>query len=122
MELMLGLPPMNQLDAMAPVMRTCFNDAPDLKPYDAIKNQIPLDQMNPPKVALDGKALELADQSDAQDFSEPDRAKEDVLNRIVWHAMKGTDTPYPAEYAGAHGKGLRGLKLKASHRDDDDDD
>ena len=33
MELMLGLPPMNQMDAMAPPMEACFTDKPDLTPY-----------------------------------------------------------------------------------------
>src|SRR5258706_16370475 len=47
MELMLGLPPMNQMDAMAPVMRGCFRDKPDLKPYTALPNLVPLDKMNP---------------------------------------------------------------------------
>lgn len=31
---------------------------------------------------------------------------EDLLNRILWHAVRGVDVPYPQEYAGAHGKGL----------------
>jgi hypothetical protein len=120
MELMLGLPPMNQMDAMAPVMRACFTDKPDLKPYSALPNLLPLDKMNPKKVALSGKALELAEKSEQQDLSEPDRADENTLNRIIWHSVKGVDAAYPTEFAGAHGKGLKGLKLKP--RDDDDDD
>ena len=34
-ELILGLPPMNQLDLSATPMRDCFQDKPDLTPYDA---------------------------------------------------------------------------------------
>ena len=34
-ELMLGLPPMNQLDLSATPMRDCFADQPDLTPYAA---------------------------------------------------------------------------------------
>jgi len=26
----------------------------------------------------------------------PDRCPEDLLNRILWHAIKGPRTPYPA--------------------------
>ena len=26
----------------------------------------------------------------------PDKCPEDVLNRILWHAMKGSQAPYPA--------------------------
>src|SRR3954467_8592275 len=91
-----------------------------LKPYAARLNRVPLDKMNPKKVALSGPALQLAEQSDKQDFSEPDRADENTLNRIVWHSMKGVDAAYPAEFAGAHGKGLKALKLKSAFDDDDD--
>jgi hypothetical protein len=121
MELMLGLPPMNQLDAMAPVMRECFTDKRDLAPYTALPNKIPLDRMNPKKANLKAAALDMARQSEALDFEYPDRADENTLNRIVWHSVKGVQAPYPAEYAGAHGKGLDNLKLKPTKDDDDDD-
>jgi hypothetical protein len=122
MELMLGLPPMNQLDAMAPVMRECFTDKRDLAPYTAMSNKIPLDRMNPKKANLKAAALDMALQSEALDFDYPDRADENTLNRIVWHSVKGVQAPYPAEFAGAHGKGLGNLKLKPTKDDDDDDD
>jgi hypothetical protein len=35
--------------------------------------------------------------------------------------MRGVDARYPAEYAGAHGKGLKALHLKPTDDDDDDD-
>src|SRR5262249_48872013 len=52
------------------------------------------------------------------------RPDEDTLNRIVWHAMKGVAVPYPAEWAGAHGRDLQklGLRLDPNGRDDDNDD
>jgi hypothetical protein len=28
-------------------------------------------------------------------FSEPDEAPEDLLNRTIWHSVKGYATPYP---------------------------
>ena len=46
-ELMLGLPPMNQLDATATPMFDCFTNTPDFTPFTALTNNIPLDQMNP---------------------------------------------------------------------------
>lgn len=108
-ELILGIPPMNQMDAMAPVMRECFVDSPDLTPYTAIPSNIPLDETNPEKQSEIGvywakKSMEL-------NFDEIDAADNDTLNRVVWFAMKGPDAPYPAEFAGAHGKGLRALNL-----------
>src|SRR4029079_14543649 len=47
MELLLGLPPMNQLDASATPMTACFTETPDLTPYQAVPNNIPLDRLNP---------------------------------------------------------------------------
>src|SRR5262245_63132975 len=43
-ELILGLPPMNQLDLSATPMRHCFQDKPDLTPYTAAPNKIALDE------------------------------------------------------------------------------
>jgi 4-amino-4-deoxy-L-arabinose transferase-like glycosyltransferase len=74
-------------------------------------------------VVLSGQALELAEKSEKLPLAKPDQADEDALNRIVWHSVKG-DAPYPAAYAGAHGKGLKKLRLKLDTNagDDDDDD
>jgi YVTN family beta-propeller protein len=95
-ELMLGLPPMTQLDLGATPMRGCFADKPDLTPYAAVKNRIPLDEMNKPVAKLEGKAKEFALKSLALDFDEEDRADEDTLNRILWHSVRG-DLPYPGD-------------------------
>jgi Phosphoesterase family len=129
MEQMLGLPPMNQMDAMAPLMSDCFRpDAkPDLTPYTVRPNQVPLDEMNKRVADLGGEERKWAEASLAQYLAEPDRADDDTLNRVLWHAARG-GAPYPAELAGAHGKGLKaaGLKLDrrggaAAGRDDDDE-
>src|SRR5262249_17520630 len=45
-ELILGLPPMNQLDLSATPLRTCFQAEADLTPYTAVANRIKLDEMN----------------------------------------------------------------------------
>ena len=119
-EAILGLPPMHQLDAMAPLMDHCFASTIDLTPYTLRPSNIDFDELNPqPKSAA---AKKLAELSLAQDLSRPDCADDDELNRILWHAMRG-DEPYPAEWAGPHGRGLRarGLTLHAADDDDDDD-
>ena len=46
-ELLLGLAPMNQLDASATPMRNCFTSEPDFTPYKALPSNIPLDRLNP---------------------------------------------------------------------------
>ena len=97
MELMLGLPPMNQFDATATPMTACFTDAPDLTPFTALTNNIPLDQMNPsPKKISDTLLREQAYASAHLPFDQADKCPEDTLNRILWHTLKGSQTPYPA--------------------------
>jgi YVTN family beta-propeller protein len=100
-ELILGLPPMNQLDLSATPMRACFQARPDLSPYTCLPNRVPLDQMNPSLKDLRGRALHWARQSLALDLEDADRADEDTLNRILWHAMRGADAPYPKPPSGA---------------------
>src|SRR5208337_2335116 len=45
-ELILGLPPMNQMDAAASPLRDCFTPTPDFTPFLAVANRVPLDRMN----------------------------------------------------------------------------
>jgi len=109
---MRGLAPQSIFDATAPLMTTCFGTTPDLTPYKAKVNQVPLDELNPPRAALSGQALILADQSARLNLSGPDRADEDILNRILWFSARGTER-FPAEWAGPHGKGLpAGFKIR----------
>jgi len=96
MELILGLPPMTQLDLSATPMRGCFAARPDPTPYTAVKNRVPLDEMNRPVKELTGKAREFALKSLELDFDEEDRADEDTLNRILWFSVRG-DKPYPGD-------------------------
>jgi hypothetical protein len=95
-ELVLGLPPMTQLDLTATPMRGCFGDEPDLTPYTAAKNRIPLNEMNRPVAELKGKAREFALKSLELDFDEEDKADEETLNRILWFSVRG-DRPYPGD-------------------------
>ena len=96
MELMLGLPPMNQMDATATPMFDCFTNVPDFTAFDAVTNQVPLDTMNPgPKSIADAVLRQDAYVSARLRFDREDECPEDVLNRILWHAMKGSQAEYP---------------------------
>lgn len=108
----LGLRPLNQMVAMSPLMSECFTDKPDFTAFDHLPNRIPLDELNPPRSALNAQQRKWADLSLKQNFRDVDAADEDDLNRIIWHSVKGVETPYPAEWAGAHGRGLKGRGLK----------
>lgn len=94
-ENILGLPPMNQLDMTAEAMVDCFTEKPDFTPYKAVKNNIPLDQINPSLTSLSGDQLYWAQKSLEQDLDDVDRIDEDTFNRIIWHAVKGYERPYP---------------------------
>jgi DNA-binding beta-propeller fold protein YncE len=96
-ELILGLPPMNQMDATATPMSDCFTNVADLTAFTALPNNIPLDRMNgEPKKVTDPLLRKHAYASLRLPIAEPDKCPEDTLNRILWHALKGPDAPYPA--------------------------
>jgi YVTN family beta-propeller protein len=95
-ELILGLPPMNQLDASATPMFDCFSDVADLTPFASVPNRFPLDKITPPaKKVTDRRRRKDVVISNRLPLDQPDLCPEDVLNRILWRAMKGADTPYP---------------------------
>jgi hypothetical protein len=109
-EQILGLRPMNLFDASATPMFDCFTERPDLAPFVALRANVPLDQLNPAPVSIADPQLRAdAEMSATLNFREIDRAPEDVLNRILWRAMRGTAAPYP-EWA-----------ITATADDDDDD-
>ncbi len=93
-EQILGLPPMNIMDATAMPMFDCFTSKSDITPYKALKNEIPLDEMNPELRALTGKALHYAKRSMEPQFDGIDDGDEDLFNKILWFAARGK-APYP---------------------------
>jgi hypothetical protein len=96
MEQILGLPPMNQFDATATPMADCFTDLPNFTPFIAVANNVALDEMNPdPKAIHDPLLRSNAYASSRLNFKRVDACPEGVLNRILWHAMKGSAAAYP---------------------------
>jgi DNA-binding beta-propeller fold protein YncE len=91
LESLLGLPPMNQNDAYAPVMAPLFTGKGDQPPFVADwsnRDNGLIYQTNPPR----GQG---AKESAQMDFTRPDRANPAVLNAILWRDRKG-DVPVPA--------------------------
>jgi DNA-binding beta-propeller fold protein YncE len=91
MEMLLGLPPMNQNDAYAPAMGPMFSGAGDQPPFNAdfrnLKNGLVYETNK-----RDAKG---ATESAKMDFSRPDAAGAASLNKVLWRDQKG-DTPAPA--------------------------
>ncbi|MGI4020967.1 MAG: bifunctional YncE family protein/alkaline phosphatase family protein [Janthinobacterium lividum] len=99
-EQILGIPPMNLLDATALPMFACFTDRkPAQSTYTALSNKIPLNEMNRNLSALKGKALLYAKQSMRPEYDHIDGGNDDVLNRILWYNRKGNNK-YPAHLTG----------------------
>jgi predicted amino acid racemase len=100
-EQILGLPPMNIIDATASPMFDCFTDKPDNTfQYTARKNLIPLDEMNKPLEKQKGASLKFTNQSIKYAFNLIDRGNDEILNRILWFSAKG-NKPYPSKMAGS---------------------
>ena len=94
-EELLGMPPMNKFDAAALPMRSIFTNEPDFRPFGSMPNQTPLNNLNPSPDRLETSEKAAALESMAMDFTHPDAAPEDRLNRILWHVAKGWSVPYP---------------------------
>jgi YVTN family beta-propeller protein len=89
MELILGLKPMSQFDAVALPMHRSFTNKPDLRPYTARPANVDLQQRNP--VTAWG-----ADLSRKMDFTREDAADDLLLNEVVWRSVRGAHSPMPA--------------------------
>lgn len=93
-EQILGLPPMNIIDATAMPMFDCFNDKKINYVYSYIPNKIPLNKMNESICSLKGKAKFFAKLSANSAFKEIDNGDDDNMNKILWYNAKG-DIKYP---------------------------
>jgi YVTN family beta-propeller protein len=109
-EQILGIPPMNVVDATALPMFDCFADTPQKREYVHLKNNIPLDEMNKAATALKGKAKQYAELSALPMFDTIDGGDDDLLNHILWYSAMG-NKPYP-----------KNMTLPKSRQKDDDDD
>jgi DNA-binding beta-propeller fold protein YncE len=91
MEMLLGLPPMNQNDAYAPAMGTMFSGAGSQLPFQADARNL----KNGMIYETNKREAAGAAESAKMDFSRPDAAGAARLNRILWRDQKG-DVPMPA--------------------------
>jgi len=98
-EQILGIPPMNIMDATASPMFDCFTNKADMTPFQLVKNKVPLDEMNPALSVLKGDALHFAKKSMEPQFDGIDSGDDDLFNRILWFAMKGKEK-YPKKLSG----------------------
>ncbi|HEY6375878.1 MAG TPA: bifunctional YncE family protein/alkaline phosphatase family protein [Edaphobacter sp.] len=107
MEMVLGLPPMNNNDAFSSAMGSMFTGPGDQAPF--VANYMNRD--NGLIYTANGKTAPGAKESSKMDFRHADRADTQKLNVILWQdAMR--DKPVPAQLK---------ERRKKSKKDDDDD-
>lgn len=87
-ELVLGLPPMTQYDAAATPMWRCFSKMPDNAPFVSLPSNIDLSEVNL-------KSTKLAALAKGLNLSEIDSAPDDIMNAMVWKAVKGENAKVP---------------------------
>jgi hypothetical protein len=92
MELLLGMRPMNQLDATATPMNI-FRAAADLQTYRARLPNVALDNLMTPPPRDADTALWMR-RTKEQDISHADMADPQTLNQIIWFSVRGK-TPMP---------------------------
>jgi hypothetical protein len=106
MEALMGVPPMNNNDAFAPLISSLFTGPGDQPPFTAdVSNRTNglIYAMNKPSAPGAAASIKM-------DFSHADRADSYKLNLILWRDAKGSQPP-PAML----------LEKHAQKKDDDDD-
>jgi phosphoesterase family protein len=104
-EQLLGLGSLTYFDDRAPSLLMDFDKQPVLDPFTARRPEVPLEEQN----AANAPG---ARESARWDFSRPDAAPEQALNRVIWQSIKGPNSEPPApifsvQSAAASGNGLR---------------
>jgi hypothetical protein len=118
MELLLGIPPMNQFDAAAPPIMDWSKEPTNSEQYTAI---MPDEKIVAETTFLPGagqanpKLEKLIAQNDTFDFTHADRAPAEELNRIIWASVLGTESEMPPTP-----QGPKSLNQKPKKDDDDD--
>jgi hypothetical protein len=88
-ELIVGLDPMTQFDALATPMDASFTGTPDVTPYTAIK---------PPDAVLSGvnpSSGPLAEHARGEQLGHEDQLDEHLADWEIWASVKGPHTPMP---------------------------
>ena len=115
MELLLGLPPMSQYDAVAtPILDfdTAPNNGCGLRGADA---QQP-GHADRPHQGQEHPLYKLALMTQGMDFTQEDKAPAQLLNQVIWQSVKGVGTTVPALHHSpiiARLTGIKAVKGKA---------
>ena len=114
-EMLLGIAPMNQLDASA-VPMDIFQETPDLTPYKAVLPTIAADNLLTLK-PKDKATAEWMKKSNWQNFAHADMADPKVLNAVIWFACTGSGSNIPQT---AQLPAYQAMRLGIAKLDDDE--
>jgi YVTN family beta-propeller protein len=124
MELLLGLPPMSQYDAIAAPIQDWDAAPSNREPYNPI---LPEEGIIAKLASASPRESRLAALSSKLDFVHPDSADPTILNAILWKYAHGLNSTPPAPRhslalapPAAAKSAHRSLKPRAVRRDDDD--
>ncbi len=92
-ELLMGIQPMNQLDATAAPIDV-FQERADLRPYTAQLPNVALDNLLA-QPARDRETAVWMRRTREQDFAHPDMADARTLNEIIWFSVRGAKQTMP---------------------------
>jgi YVTN family beta-propeller protein len=93
-EMLLGLPPMNALDAAASPINI-FRAEADLTPYKAVLPDVALDNLMTPARARSEEEARWIRRTAEQDLSRADLADARALNEAIWFSVKGSTARMP---------------------------
>lgn len=118
-ELLLGMEPLNLLDATA-VPVDIFRREADLRPYRALLPSVALDNLVTAEAA-DAAALYWMRRTAEQDMEHADMADPRVLNEAIWFSARGAAFPMPAPARLPAFDAMRlGLRTEAEEDDNDE--
>jgi YVTN family beta-propeller protein len=100
-ELILGMPPMTQFDAAATPMWRCFTPQLNAAAFAYQPARVNLSDVNPDKT-------KLAAMSKGLDFSKEDLVPDQLMNAILWKAVKGENATVPGPVRAAFFKATPG--------------
>lgn len=102
-ELILGIPPMSQYDAAATPMWRCFTNTSNSTAFNAI---IPNISLNDKNTAMN----EWQKRSEKFDLTKEDAVPDLEFNTVLWHGLKGSNTPFPGPKRAAFYKAINKIE------------
>jgi hypothetical protein len=117
-ELLLGVAPMNQLDATAAPI-DIFRDEADLRPFTATLPDVALDNLINPPARTKEEAYWMRRTAE-QNIDYADQADAAVLNQAIWFSVRGETCPMPTAASLPACEAMMQGREQSAERDDDE--